>query len=366
MQVGIVGLPRSGKTTVFNAVTKGRAQVAAYASPRDKPNVGVAKVPDDRLSRLADVFSPRRMVPAEISYVDIPAPPEGLGETRGIGGEYLSYLERTDVLLAVARAFDDSSVGHIDETIDPFRDVETMLLELSYADLEILERRLARLADGFKGAKPPEREVLARERSLLEQLKGDLVSGTAVRNRSLTQDEARTLEGFQFLTAKPLIIVINAGEGQMSETPTLEARLSSAFEGPRVAGGVLCGKLEMELAQMEPDEEEEFRESLGAGESGLERVTRLSYEVGELITFFTGNPNEVRAWPVPRGTTALKAAGKVHSDFERGFIRAEVVKFENLAACGSIAEARRRGVLRQEGKGYVVADGDILNILFSV
>ena len=366
MQIGIVGLPRSGKTSVFNALTRGRVPVGPYGGTQDKPNVGVAKVPDDRLDRLSEIHRPRRVVPDEVSYVDIPGPPEGSGGQRGIDGELLNHLQRTDALLVVARAFDDPSVSHVDDTIDPFRDVETMLLELSYADLGMLERRLARLAQGFKGAKATEREALVREQSLFVRVNKDLEGGTAIRDHRLTPDEARLLEGFQFLTAKPLIIIINMDEGQMSQAATLKERLSAAFERPGVGTGVLCGKLEMELAEMDPDEEREFRESLGVGESGMERMIRLSHDVGELITFFTGNPNEVRAWTVTRGSTALKAAGKVHSDFERGFIRAEVVGFDDLADCGSIAEARKRGVLRQEGKSYVVHDGDVLNILFNV
>ncbi len=366
MQIGIVGLPRSGKTTIFNAVTRGKARVAGHASPQGKLNIGVAKVPDHRLERLAQIFNPRRVGQAEVSYVDIPAPPEGFGRTRGIAGEYLTHLQRTDVLLVVVRAFHDPSVSHVDNSIDPFRDVETMLLDLTFADLEILERRLGRLAGSFKGAKADEREALAREQALLERLEARLEDGVAIRDQSLTGDEARVLEGFQFLTAKPLIVVVNADEDQTSEVSTLESRLSSVAKGPSMRTTVLCGMLEMELAQMDPDEEQEFREALDAGESGLDRMIRLSYDVEDLIAFFTGNANEVRAWSLPRGATALKAAGKVHSDFERGFIRAEVIQFEVLDDCGSLAEARKRGVLRREGKEYVVQDGDVLNILFNV
>ena len=366
MNVGIIGLSRSGKTTLFNAVTRGKAEVATYAGPQGKPNLGVAKVPDHRLDVLEGIYKPKRAVPAEVSYVDLPGAPEGSGATRAIASELLNHIQGADALLLVARAFEDPSVSHIDDTVDPFRDVESVLLELVLTDLETLERRLARLDDSAKGAKAPEREALARERSLLERLKSDLDGGTAVRANSLSTEEVRTLEGFQFLTSKPLIIVANVGEDQMTEVDTLEARLSSAHQGPQVRTAVVCGMLEMELAQMEPAEEQEFRESLGAGESGLDRMIQLSHDVGDLLTFFTGNTNDVRAWTVPRGTTALKAAGKVHSDFERGFIRAEVIAFEDLADCGSVAEARRRGVLRQEGKDYIVDEGDVLNVLFNV
>lgn len=366
MQIGIVGLPRSGKTTIFNAVTRGKVDVSPSAGPSGKPNVGVAKVPDGRLDRLAEVFKPRRVVPAEVIYQDIPAAPDGSSGAHGISGENLNNLQVTDALMAVVRAFDDPSVIHVNETVDPLRDVDSMLLELVFSDLGTVERRLARLEEGSKGAKAAEREAMDKERSLLSRLKAELESGAALRDKSFTGDEARALEGFQFLSAKPLVIVLNAGEDQMSEAATLEERLAAVAEGPRARTAVLCGRLEMELSQMDPVEEQEFREGLGAGESGLDRMVRLSHDVGDLVTFFTGNPNEVRAWTVPRGTTALKAAGKVHSDFERGFIRAEVVGFEDLAGCGSIAEARRRGVLRQEGKDYLVGEGDVLNILFNV
>ena len=368
MDIGIVGLPGSGKTTLFNAVTRGTAQVAAYAGPQGKPNIGVAKVPDQRLDALEPIFQPKRKVYAEVTYLDIPADPEGFAQsqTRGVSGELLNHLQRTDALLLVVRAFEDLSVPHVADTIDPLRDVDTMLHELAFADLEIMDRRLGRLDEQSKGAKAPERDALDRAQALLSRLKAGLDDGTPVSDQTLTPDEARSLEGFQFLTAKPLIVVANVGEDQSSQVPSLEAKLASALSGRKIVTAALCGKLEMELAQMEPDEEQEFRESLELGESGLDRMIRLSHDVLDLVTFFTGNPNEVRAWTVARGTTALSAAGKIHSDFERGFIRAEVVGFDDLAQCGSIAEARRQGLLRQEGKTYVVQEGDVVNVLFNV
>ena len=362
MEIGIVGLPGSGKTTVFNAVTRGKAQVAGYSGPQGKPNVGVAKVPDERLDRLAKIYKPRRVVPTEISYVDIPAPPQGAGETQDLAGPYLNFLQRTDALMVVAGSFDSP----VDDGGGPLHDIDEMLMELVLADLQIVDRRLDRVADGLRAAKAHERQPLEAERSLLERLKADLEGGEAIRNRELTPVDVRALEGFQFLTAKPVIVVANIGEDDTSEAAEIESRLSSAYDGAHVRTAVLCGSMEMELAQMEPDDEREMREGLGLGESGLDRMIALSQEVGDLVTFFTGNDNEVRAWTAPRDTTALKAAGKVHSDFERGFIRAEVVSFDDLDDCGSVAEARRRGVLRQEGKEYAVQDGDVLNILFNV
>jgi GTP-binding protein YchF len=365
MEIGIVGLPKSGKTTIFNAVTRGAAQVAAYGGLQTKPNIGVAKVPDSRLDVLEAMFKPRRKTYAEVTYFDIPAAPEGR-QTRGISGEFLNQLQRADALLVVVRAFEDASVPHVNDSVNPIRDLEAMLYELAFADMEILERRMARLTDSFKGAKAPEREALNREKALLERLKAELESGVPLRSQKLSDDDARKLGGFRFLTAKPLIAVANVGEGQLAEASALEQRLASAATWPGIRAATLCGKLEMELAQMEPEEEQAFRQSLGVGESGLNRMIRLSYDVLDLITFFTVGDTEARAWPITRGTTALKAAGKIHSDLERGFIRAEVVAFDDLHRCGSMAEARRQGLLRQEGKTYVVKDGDVILILFNV
>jgi GTP-binding protein YchF len=366
LEIGIVGLPRSGKTTIFNAVTRGTAQVAGYGSGQRKPNIGIAKVQDPRLDALAAVFTPKRLIPAEVTYVDIPAAPDGLGNTRGISGEYLNHLQTTDALLVVTRAFEDPSVPHVSDSIDPLRDLETMLYELAFADLDILDRRLVRIAQGSKGAKAPEREAMLKERALIERLKKGLEAGTAIRDQHLGHDEVRSLEGFQFLSAKPLMVVANVAESQLSDAASLESQVASAVEGPRIRAVVLCGKLEMELAQMDPPEEREFRDSLGLGESGLDKMIALSHAVMDQVTFFTGNANEVRAWTVDRGTAASNAAGKIHSDFKRGFIRSEVVGFDDLTQCGSVAHARSRGLLRQEGRTYVVREGDVMNVLFNV
>ena len=366
MNIGIIGLPQSGRTTIFNAVTRGVVPVPGHAGSREKPNIGVAKVPDARLPLIADVFSPKRQVPAEVTYVDMPGPADGMGKTLGVSGELLNQLQLADALLVVARAFEDPSVTHVEDSVDPLRDAETVLYELAFADLEILDKRLVRLAEGLKGAKPAERESLSGELGLMNSLKSDLEDGVAVRDKILNPDDARHLTSFQLLTAKPVIVVANVGESQLPDSAALEARLSSKLNGTKVRSSVLCGKLDMELAQMEPADADEFRASLELGESGLDAMIRMSHDVLGLITFFTGNANEVRAWTAAAGTSAAQAAGGIHSDFERGFIRAEVVTFDELMRCGSIAEARKRGVLRQEGRSYVVAEGDVVNILFNV
>ena len=367
MEIAVIGLPNSGKTTVFNALTRGSAQVAAFASAQGGPNVGVAKVRDRRLDVLTGLFQPRRTVLSEVTYHDIPAAPEGLGKTQSISGIYLNLLQRADALLVVVRAFEDDSVAHAGGGVDPMRDAEAMLYELAFADLEILERRLSRLDEGFKGAKATERDAITREKAFIERLKDGLESGTHLRDQSMVAEEARLLDGFLMLTAKPLIVMLNVGEDQAEDQAAeLAAGLADLVNGDRSRRAAFCGKLEMELAQMDPADEREFRESFELPESGLDLMLRMTQDVTEVITFFTIGEDEVRAWPIGRGTPAIRAAGKIHTDFERGFIRAEVVSFDDLERCSTLAEARRQGVLRQEGKTYVVQDGDIMDILFNV
>lgn len=364
MEIGIIGLHQSGKTTIFNAATRSAAQVSAFAN---RPNLGAAKVPDERLDTLNGIFNPKRKVNAEVTYVDLPAAPDGLGKMQSISGEYLNLLQRDDALLIVARSFEYDSVPHIADSVDWRRDVDTMLFELTFADLDILERRLMRLAEGFKSAKSAERDSLNKEKATLSQVKADLEAGVHIRDQSLSADDMRLLSGFQLLTAKPLVIVVNVGEDQIDRIPDIEAQLACEVETPRVRTAALCGKLEMELAQMEADEEQDFRESLGVvGETGLSRMIRLCYEALDLISFLTVGDDEVRAWPITKGTSAIRAAGKIHSDLERGFIRGEVITYEDMVHCHTFAEARKNGVLRQEGKNYIVKDGDIMHVLFNV
>lgn len=363
MEIGIIGLPGSGKTTVFNALTRGRATVASYGS---KPNVGVTAVPDARVDRLAELYKPRKLVSAMVSYVDIPPPTTPSGRTRGISGQYLNDLQRVDALLIVARAFDDEAVLHVDGSVDPFRDVENMMLELLFSDLELLERRLQRLDDNSKGAKAAERDAIEKERDLLQRIREQLEGETPIRDQQFTPEQAHRISGFQFLTAKPLIVLLNIDEDDLDQARSLEERLTGAVRGPSVRAAALCGKLEMDLAQMDGVEEAEFREAIDAGESGMNRIIRLSYDVVGLITFLTVGDDEVRAWEIPKGYTASRAAGKIHTDFVQGFIRAEVVPYDELVVCGGLAEARKRGVLRQEGKDYIVQDGEIMHVLFNL
>ena len=365
MQLAIIGLPFSGKTTVFNAATRGAARVAGYSGAAS-PNIGIAKVPDARLDTLTRIYEPQKTTPAEITYVDLPAAPDGLGRTRGISGVYLNQIQTADALVVVARGFDDPSVPDGGDGVDAFRDVETMLYELTFADLDIVQRRIDRIAQNRKGARSADRDALDRENRLMESLVNGLEDGAPIRKQPLTPDEARRVNEFQFLTAKPVIAVVNAGEDLLDEVDEIQARLESEIADDGVQATALVGALEMELAQMSAEDEAEFRESLGAGESGLDRMVRLSYRALDQITFFTGGPKEVRAWTATRGDLAPRAAGRIHTDMERGFIRSEVIAYEDLARYGSEAESRRNGALRQEGKSYTVQDGDVMHILFNV
>ena len=366
MEFGIVGLPRCGKTTVFNALSRGRADVTPSPALPSKPNLGVAKVPDSRLKSLEEMFNPQRVVNAEVRYIDFPRGAEDITRSKGISGEYLNMLESADALLHVVRAFHDPSVPHVEGSVDPHRDLAAMDLEMAFADLAILERRVERLDNELKGARAGEREARAQEHALLDRIRAGLEAETPIREQTLSPDEARLLENFQFLTAKPLLIAWNIGEDDAHRASELGEELGGVYARPGVDVIVLCGRLEMDLAAMDEEEEEEFRAEMGIGESGLNRSIRTSYDILDLISFFTVGPREVRAWTLARNTAAVKAAGKIHSDMERGFIRAEVISFDDLAKCGNLAESKKRGLLRLEGKTYQVQDGDVVTFLFNV
>ena len=359
MEIGIVGLPKSGKTTVFNALTKGRAEIGAYA--KGGPNVGVAKVPDPRLDGLEGMFHPKRRIHAEVHYSDAPALPKA-----GLGGELLTHLSRADALLYVVRAFEDERVPHIEGRIDPERDIAMLDLELAFSDLSVLENRLQRIETSLKAAKPHEREAFSKEQALLSRIKAAMGNEVPIREHELTEEETKTISGYQFLSAKPLLLVFNIGEERLPQASSLEEEWRTRYQRPQLEVAALCGKLEMELAQLEDAEAQEFRSAMGLEESALDRMIRLSYGLLGLLSFFTFVSDEVKAWTIHRDTTAVKAAGKVHSDMEQGFIRAEVIGYEDLVKCGSIAEARKRGLLHVEGKSYIVKDGDVITFLFNI
>jgi GTP-binding protein YchF len=366
LEICIIGLPKSGKTTIFNALTKGKADTKAYATAAATPNFGVSKVPEPRLQVLDRIFHPKKIMPAEVKYADIAGAAKGLGKGEGIGGQFLNYLSNADALLQVVRAFEDENVPHVDGSIDPKRDIATMDLELVFSDLTIIDRRLKRLEDSLKGAKPSERDLLLKEQALLQKIKSELEKDVPIWQQGLTAEEIRSLANYQFLTAKPMLLVISIGENQLAQASSLEAEIRSAYSHSQFEVVALCGKLEMELTQLSDDEAAEFRNALGLAEPAVDRIVRLSYQLLGLVSFFTTVSEELKAWTITKGTAALKAAGKIHSDIEKGFIRAEVVGFNDLDRCGSLAEARKHGLLRLEGKNYIVQDGDIITFLFNI
>ena len=361
VNIGIIGLAKSGKTTIFNALTRGKAHTESPAA-----HVGIAKVPDARLKVLTSMLQPKRVVPAEASYIDIGASIKGLAKEKIISGELLTQLSNVDALINVVRAFTDESIPHIEGSLDVERDIATIDLELAFSDLAIIERRLERIEISLKGAKQPERQGLLHEQERLMKIKADLEKDVPIRELKLTSDEARTIANYQFLTAKPLLVVVNIGEDQLPQAVSLEAELNLHYSRPKCRLITLCGKLEMELAQLDNDAAETFRAEFGIVESGLDRTIKLSYELLGLISFFTIVSGEVKAWSIQSGTSALKAAGKIHSDMERGFIRAEVISYDDLMKCGNLSEARKKGLLRLEGKDYIVQDGDVITFLFNV
>jgi len=360
VDIGITGLPRSGKTTIFNALTKGKANTESSA-----PHIGTAKVPEPRLETLASMFHPKRVVPTEARYIDIGASVKVL-VSKGISEQLLSQFSNVDALINVVRTFTDESIPHIEGSLDAKRDIDTMKLELAFSDLVLLERRLQRIETSLKGAKQSERQGLLHEQATLMKIKADLEKDVPIREIDLATDEARTIANYQFLTAKPLLIVVNIGEEQLSQAASIEAELNSYYSRPKCRLITLCGKLEMELSQLDDDAADGFRAEFGISEAGLERTIKLSYELLGLISFFTIVSGEVKAWPIQSGATALKAAGKIHSDMERGFIRAEVISYDDMVECGNLSEARKKGLLRLEGKNYIVQDGDVITFLFNV
>ena len=367
MQIAIVGLAGAGKTTVFNTLTRGHAETGGYGSLQ--LNVGVVKVPDERLDRLAAVFKPKKIVHADVTYVDLPAPPassDGRVGTEELPAEHLARLREADALIHVVRAWDDAAHPHPDGSIDPRRDIERLDLEFALADLALVDRRLERLtAGGGRHGTPAEREANEREEAILLRLKEALEAGRPLRDEPLAEDEDRAIRGFRFLTQKPVLILINVGEADLANESEMVTKIAAGYVHERTLIDALSAKIEMELGELEPDEAIGFMEALGLAESSLDRVIKLSYQLVGLISFLTAGPDEVRAWPVPEGSTAVDAAGAIHTDLAKGFIRAETIPYEDLLAAGSMTDAKRHGKVRSEGKTYRVRDGDVLEILFS-
>jgi ribosome-binding ATPase len=366
VQIAIVGLAGSGKTTVFNTLTRGHAETGGYGGIT--MNVGVVKVPDERLDRLAEIFKPKKIVHADVTYVDLPAPPtstEGHVGTEELPAEHLARLRDSDALLHVVRAFEDASHPHPEGSVDPSRDLERLDLEFMLADLAMTDRRLERLSTGGRHGTQAEREANEREERVLRQLKVTVEAGTPIRDVALEPDDEKQIRGFRFLTQKPVLVLLNVGEGDLEGAPALVQSIAAGYPHQQALIEALSAKIEMELGELEPDEAAVFMEELGIAESGLDRVIALSYRLLGLVSFLTAGPDEVRAWPIPDGSSAVDAAGAIHSDLARGFIRAETVAYDDLLELGSMGEARKHGRLRSEGKTYQVKDGDVIEILFS-
>ena len=367
MQIAIVGLAGSGKTTVFNTLTRGHAETGGYGGVT--LNVGVVKVPDERLDRLAEIFKPKKIVQADVTYVDLPAPPassEGRVGTEELPADHLARLRDSDALLHVVRAFEDPSHPHPAGSVDPARDLEQLDLEFTLADLAMTERRLERLQGSGRHGTQAEREAAEREEVVLRRIHEGLEAGTPIRDLGLDADESKAIRGFRFLTEKPVLVLLNVGEGDLVDRTGArrpDRRRATGIEHAMV--DALSAKIEMELGELEPDEAAVFMDELGISESGLDRVIALSYRLLGLVSFLTAGPDEVRAWPIPDGSTAVDAAGAIHTDLAKGFIRAETVAYDDLLTLGSMAEARKAGRLRSEGKTYRVKDGDVVEILFS-
>jgi len=366
IDIGIIGLPQSGKTTVFNALTGGRVDAKGRSAEGQASHIGIAKVPEPRLKILEEMFHAKKVVTVEARYLDVSAPVKSLFQDKGIGGELLNQICNTDAIISVVRAFADESIPHPEGSIDARRDMATLNLELVFSDLAIIERRMEKLENSLKSAKPAERQGIVKEQEILTRFKTCLEEDTPIRELSLDAGESKIVANYQLLTAKPLLTVVNIGEDQLSETSRIEDELKPLCSGEKSRVVTLCGKLEKELATMDEAEVGEFRSDFGLEESGLERTIKISYELLGLITYLTAGPNEVRAWSIKKGTTALKAAGKIHSDLEKGFIRAETISLDELVKCGSINEARKQGRLRLEGKEYIIRDGDVITFLFNV
>lgn len=365
MQIAIVGLAQAGKTTTFNALTRGHAQTGGFGGLT--VHVGTVKVPDPRLEVLAGIFHPKKIVHADVTYFDVPAPPSTEDATADeLPAEVLGRLRDADAFLHVVRAFDDPAVPHPAGSVDPQRDLERLDLEFALSDLAVVERRLERLVREGQHGTPAEREQADREGAVLERLRTALADGRPIRDVELSEDEARPLRGYRFLTEKPTLVILNIGEADIPRGSELVAGVRAAYDHRATLVDALSAKIEMEIAELPPEEGAVFLADLGLERPGLDRVIELSYRLLGRVSFLTAGPDEVRAWPIPIGSTALDAAGTIHSDLARGFIRAEVVHFDDLVAVGSMAAARHAGKLRSEGRTATISDGDVVEVLFKV
>ncbi len=364
MKLGIVGLPNVGKSTLFNAITNAGAQSANYAFCTIEPNVGVVAVPDKRLDKLAEMYHPQKLTPATIEFVDIAGLVKGASKGEGLGNKFLSHIREVDAIIHVVRCFDDDDIIHVEGSVDPQRDIETINLELILSDIEILDRRIDRSKKAMKGDKSLQAEV-----EFFERLRKELENGVNARAVEMTDEEKEMLSTVALLSSKPVIYACNMSENDFANSIAENARYKAvcqiaAAEGAEVLP--ICAELEAQIASLSKEEKEMFLADLGIEQGGLDLLIQRSYHLLGLISYLTAGEPEVRAWTITKGTKAPQAAGKIHSDFERGFIRAEVISFDDLMACGTMQAAKEKGKIRSEGKDYVMQDGDIVLFRFNV
>ena len=364
MKLGIVGLPNVGKSTLFNAISNAGAQAANYPFCTIEPNVGTVAVPDERLDWLAEYYSPKKYTPATIEFVDIAGLVRGASKGEGLGNKFLENIRQCDAIIHVVRCFDSTEIIHVEGSVDPVRDIKTVNYELLLSDIEILSRRIEKTSKALKGDKK-----LASEYDFLERLNAFLNEGNNARAFEVTESERAIFDDIPLLSAKPVIYAANISEDDLMDGTEENEYVSQVRQYAEKDGSgvvVICAKTEEEIASFEPDEKKEFLEELGIKHSGLEQLIQEGYSLLGLISFLTGGADEVRAWTIKDGTKAPQAAGKIHSDFERGFIRAEIVPFETLKELGSMQACREKGLIRSEGKDYVMKDGDVTLFRFNV
>ena len=365
MKLGIVGLPNVGKSTLFNSLTKAGAESANYPFCTIDPNVGVVTVPDERLNLLGDFYKSKKVTPAVIEFVDIAGLVKGASKGEGLGNQFLANIREVDAIVHVVRCFEDSNVVHVDGSIDPLRDIETINLELVFSALEILERRIAKVTKTARMDKEA-----AKELTFLEKVKAHLEEGQlAITLETENEDEDAWLATYNLLTAKPVIYAANVAEDDIADDGANNQYVQAVREYAAKQNSevfVICAQIEEEISELDEDERKMFLEDLGLTESGLEKLVRASYHLLGLMSFLTAGEDETRAWTIKIGTKAPQAAGKIHTDFERGFIKAEVVNYQDLLDCGSYAGAREKGLVRMEGKEYIVQDGDVILFRFNV
>ena len=362
LEVGIVGLPNVGKSTLFNAITKAGAEAANYPFCTIEPNVGVVAVPDDRLGVLTKLYNSKKTTPATVRFVDIAGLVKGASKGEGLGNKFLEHIRQVDAIAHVVRCFEDDNITHVADTIDPLRDIDTIQTELCLADLDIVDKRLAKVAKLLKSGS----KEAKLESEILERVKNSLDEAKPARSLELSDEELFMIRDANLLTLKPTLYIANVAEEDLTEENSYVAKVRelAAKEGAQVV--VICAKVESEIAELDAEESEEFLADLGLESSGLDRLIHAAFDLLGLMTFLTAGADECRAWTIKKGTTAVKAAGKIHSDIERGFIRAEIVNYDDLIKLGSVTAARDKGLVRLEGKDYVMQDGDVTYFRFNV